>query len=69
MKRISEVIKELESLKEQHGDLPVVYADHENGFTSIPDWDPTFEVSRVHDNTIGSDNAIGEIVEAIKISC
>ena len=31
MKRISEFIKELESLKEQHGDLPVVTNDPDYG--------------------------------------
>ena len=63
MKRISEVIKELESLKERHGDLPVVYADHENDFTSIPDWDPTFELTKVQDDSTG------ESVDAIEITC
>ena len=42
MKRISEFIKELESLKEKHGDLPVVTLSDDN-ITTIPDNDSIVE--------------------------
>lgn len=62
MKKISDAIKELESLKEQHGDLPVVYADSEIGTP----WEPVFTKKKVRDE---SSDSTDKRMDAIEIFC